>query len=80
MQAWMAWFGEMGAAVVDGGAPVAASKTLSSSGITDGGGANPAGGYTLVEAADMDAALTLAKGCPALGDGGTVEVAECIQM
>ena len=80
MAAWQGWYGGMGAAIADGGAPVGMSKTVTAGGVADDGGANPLSGYTVVEVADMDAALTLAKGCPILTDGGSVEVAECMEM
>ena len=45
------------------------------------GGANPVSGYTLINAADMDAAIEIAKGCPILEGGqGTVEIAEAMEM
>lgn len=79
MAAWTAWYEQMGSAVADGGAPVGPSKTVSSSGVSDEGGANPVSGYTLVNADNMDAALEMAKGCPIL-EHGTVEVAEAMDM
>ena len=48
--------------------------------VTDGGGTNPLSGYSIITASDIDAALTLAKGCPVLDSGGSVEVAETIDM
>ncbi len=80
MAAWMAWFGSLGDSVIDGGHPIGMSKTVSPGGVTDGGGANPLGGYSLIEASDMDAAIALSKGCPMLDDGGSVEIAECLDM
>jgi len=81
MAEWMAWFGEMGDAVVDGGNPLGISKTVSAGGVADDGGANPASGYTIVNAKDMDAAVAMAKGCPMVKSGnGSVEVAECMDM
>lgn len=81
MAEWMAWFGEMGDAVVDGGNPLGMSKTISAVGVADDGGANPASGYTIVNAKDMDAAVAMAKGCPMVKSGnGSVEVAECMDM
>ncbi len=78
---WMAWYGSMGAAVLDGGGPAGMSKTVSLSGVADNGGANPVSGLTIVEAADQDAACAMASGCPMVKDGsGSVEVAELIQM
>ncbi len=48
MDAWGAWFGSLGAAVIDGGNPVGKSSTVRSDGsLVDGGGANPASGYSL---------------------------------
>jgi hypothetical protein len=81
MDAWMSWFGTLGEAVVDVGNPVGAAKTIASDGsITDGGGGQPLTGYSLVSATDLDAAVGLAKGCPILAAGGSVEVAEAIDM
>jgi hypothetical protein len=81
MDAWMAWFAGMGDAVVDGGNPTGASKTVGGGGtVSDGGGANPLSGYSIVSAADLDAAVALAKGCPILAAGGSVEVAEALDM
>ena len=56
MAAWNAWYEKMGSAVVDGGAPVGKSVTVTATGIENNGGANPISGYTIVSAADMDAA------------------------
>lgn len=81
MAAWGAWFESMGAAVVDGGNPVAATRTVTADGSTvEGGGASPVTGYSLVDAPDMAAALDMAKGCPILSGGGTVEVGETVEM
>lgn len=81
MAAWGAWFGTLGDAVVDGGAPTGASTTVGADGSTvSGGGANPASGYSLINATNLAAAASLAKGCPILANGGSVEVAETIDM
>lgn len=81
MAAWQAWYGGMGDALVDGGAPVGMSKTVSADGVADNGGANPLSGYTVVSAETIEAACEIAKGCPILaGGGGTVEVAQVHEM
>ncbi|MDO6726973.1 MAG: YciI family protein [Cognatishimia sp.] len=80
MAAWMSWYETMGSAIADGGAPVGMSKTVTASGVEDNGGSNPLSGFTLVTADSIEAATELAKGCPILQDGGTVEVAEALQM
>jgi len=81
MGQWNAWYGEMGAKVLDGGGPCGMSSTVSSAGVSDDSGANPLSGFTVVEAADQAVANEMAKGCPMVADGsGSVEVCEVIQM
>jgi hypothetical protein len=80
MHAWGGWFGELGAAVVDAGNPVGKSKTVKSGTVADNGGANPASGYSIVEASGMDDAVRKAKSCPVIAGGGSVEVAEIFPM
>ena len=81
MAAWGAWFGSLGEAVIDGGNPTGQSKTINADGsVKNGGGANPVSGYSLITATDIDAALAHAKGCPILAVGGSVEVAEALDM
>ncbi|MCU1491894.1 MAG: hypothetical protein JWM85_3299 [Acidimicrobiaceae bacterium] len=69
MAEWGAWFQEMGERVVEQGKPVFESRVLGEV----GEGAR-LGGYSIVDAEDFESALTLAKGCPLLTDGGGVEV------
>ena len=79
--AWGAWFGSMGAAVVDGGNPVGKSSTVMADGsLANGGGSNPASGYSLIEASSLEDAHKKAKGCPLLKMGGSVEIAETFDM
>jgi hypothetical protein len=81
MAAWGAWFGSMGKALVNGGNPVGKSWTVKGNGVVaKDGGANPVSGYSLVEAKDYDGAVVLAKGCPVLANGGSIEVAEVFYM
>ena len=81
MNKWGAWMGSLGAGLVDGGNPVGQSFTVQSNGaLVEGGGPNPASGYSLIEASSMDDAHGKAKGCPHLAYGGTIEIAEAIDM
>lgn len=81
MDEWGQWFGGMGAAVIDGGNPVGQSNTVNADGsVSDNGGANPATGYSLIEASDLDDAAAKAKACPILKSGGSIEIAEAIDM
>ena len=80
MAKWQNWLASMGDDVVDGGNPVGPSRTVFPDKVTDNGGANPLSGYSLIMAKDMDDALAKAKGCPTLESGGTVEVAEAMEL
>lgn len=79
MAAWESWFKTLGPAIADAGNPVGRAKTVSLKGASDGGGANPVTGYSLITASDLNAAVELAKGCPIVADGGTIEVCETFQ-
>ncbi len=79
MAKWRNWIADTGPALVEPGNPVGKSKTVSLKGVADDGGANPLSGYSIVDVKDMDAAIKIAKGCPHL-DGGTIEIAEIINM
>ena len=79
MAAWGAWFGALGAAVTDPGNPFGAASTVTASGASDGT-ASGVSGYTIVDAADLGAAVELAKGCPLLAHGGNVGVHEALSM
>ena len=81
MARWVAWYQDMGKAVIDMGTPTIAKKTIGASGkVTEGGGANPLTGYSIVEANSLDEAVAFAKGCPIYAAGGSVEVAEMLPM
>jgi hypothetical protein len=81
MAAWGKWFGELGAAVVDSGNPVGQARTIASSGATtDGGGANPVTGYSIIKADNIESAVAMAAGCPVLRDGASIEVAETFNV
>ncbi|HEV2371653.1 MAG TPA: YciI family protein [Streptosporangiaceae bacterium] len=74
-QAWGAWFGQLGPAIVDRGNRVGATRTLTAAHHGDAGVLT---GYVVIDAADLDAAAKLAAGCPGLANGVDVEVAEVI--
>ena len=79
MDAWMGWFGKLGKAVVDMGAPTAPGKIIRASGMR-AVGKDPVTGYTIIQAADMKAAVELAKGTPNIPAGGSVAVYEILPM
>jgi len=81
MAAWGEWYGKLGAAVADPGNPVGRWSTVASDGsASDGGGANPVTGYTVISADSLEAAVGLSKGNPILESGGSIEVCETFEV
>lgn len=84
MDKWMAWFGTFKDKMVDGGSPFGpVAKMVTKDGVeTVPVDKLLAKGYTIVNAKDMDEAVAVAKGCPALldDDQGSVGVYEAMPM
>ena len=80
MAKWNQWFEQLGSAVVDGGAPTGAAKTVGRGGSVSDGGSRGLTGYSIVSADSLDAAVELAKGCPIVETGGAVDVYEALAM
>ena len=79
MDKWMGWFGQLGTAVADGGNPFGESTAVTADGATTTAGAGLTG-YSILTADSLSAAADLAKGCPVLESGGSVEVYEAIDV
>ena len=77
---YMEWLGSMGDAVVSPANPLRDTHTVSPGGAVKAGGATAMSGYTIIEADSIDAALSLAKACPFLDIGGSLEVSELVEM
>lgn len=80
LAAWGAWYGKLGRAVVDGGNPFGPSSSVASDGTVRDGAASGLTGYTIVAANNMAAATELAKSCPVLTGGGSIEVYETFNV
>jgi hypothetical protein len=78
MDAWGAWFGKLGPAVVDPGNPFTPkSKSIASDGsVHDGPVGTAATGYSIIKADSLSQAVELAKGCPVLKSGAKISVYE----
>ena len=73
--AWGDWFQRIGASISDPGNRVGRSSALGNYGPD-----TALSGYTIVKADDLEAAISLAKGCPGLEHGGGVEVGTIVDM
>ncbi len=80
MAAWGEWMGALGSSLVDVGNPFGASATVRNGGTVTDGAASALTGYSILDADSLAAATELAKGCPVLANGGSVEVYETIKV
>ncbi|BDZ53485.1 YciI family protein [Agromyces marinus] len=74
MQAWMAWAGQAGDALVDFGTPLGAARHVGAEGT-----ASTIAGFSIIEAPDADAAAALMDGHPHL-ELGTIEILEQLSV
>lgn len=80
MAAWGGWFGSVGQAIVDPGNPFGPSATVANGGSVSDGATSRLTGYSVLSAASLSAASELAKSCPVLASGGSVEVYETFDV
>jgi len=88
MQRWMAWMQELDASghLKDRGQPLdrtgkvvrGQTRTVTDGPFTEA--KDLVGGFTIVEAKDIDQAVELSRGCPILEGGGSVEVRPVMRM
>jgi hypothetical protein len=78
MAAFGAWVGQMGDALTDPGAPLGPSVTVSADGVRAGDAEGRVGGYSVISAADMDAAVDLVRDHPFVARGGSLQVTEAV--
>ena len=77
---YMDWLSSLGDSVVSPANPLKDTHTVNSDGSVTAGGTTTMSGYTIVKADSMDAALSIAKACPFLDIGGSLEVSELMEM
>jgi hypothetical protein len=80
MAAWDAWFTSIGGAVSDPGEPTSVAKTIRPDGTVSAQEQASVSGYTVLTADSLDAAVALAKGCPVLAGGASIEVCETLDV
>jgi hypothetical protein len=80
MEKYRAWLSALGDAAISPANPIKNTVTINPDGSVSSGGASSMTGFTIIEADSDDAALSIAKACPFLDIGGTLEVSELMQM
>jgi len=74
------WLSSLGDSAVSPANPLKNTCTVNPDGTVSTGGTTSMSGYTIIEADSMETALEIAKNCPFLDIGGSLEVSELVQM
>ena len=80
MSKYMDWLSSLGDSAVSPANPLKNTGTVNPDGTVTTGGTTTMSGYTIIEADSMEAALSIAKACPFLDLGGSLEVSELVDM
>jgi hypothetical protein len=80
MAKYMDWLSSLGDSAISPANPFKNTSTVNSDGIVSTGSTTSMSGYTIIEAESMESALSIAKSCPFLEIGGSLEVSELMQM
>jgi hypothetical protein len=81
MKAWLAWKDSMGEKVLDLGAPLVGGQRIFTGGNIEASD-NKVAGYSIIQATDMDEAVSSLTNHPHLQwtEGCNIEVHQCIEM
>ncbi len=77
---YKAWLSSLGSSAVSPANPLKNTSIVYPDGTVTSGGTTSMSGFTIIEADSMDAALSIAKDCPSLDIGGSLEVSELVRM
>ncbi len=77
---YKAWLASLGEAAVSPANPIRNTSTVKPDGSVSAGSTTAMSGFTIIEADSMDAALEIARACPFLEVGGSLEVSELMSM
>jgi len=80
MTKYMQWLSSLGKSAVSPANPLKNTSTVNSDGSVTSGGKTSMSGFTIIEAASMESAISIAKSCPFLEVGGSLEVSELMKM
>ena len=74
------WLDSLGDSAVSPANPLKGTSIVNPDGTITTGSKTSMSGFTIIEADSMEAALLIAKACPFLDIGGSLEVSELMQM
>ncbi len=74
------WLASLGSSAISPMNPLKNTRTINPDTSVKNGSSISMSGYTIIESASIDSALSTAKDCPFLELGGSLEVSELAQM
>ncbi len=77
---YMSWLSSLGDAAISPANPLKDTRTVNSDGSVTVGGTTKMSGYTIIETDSLESAISIAKACPFLEIGGSLEVSELAEM
>lgn len=77
---YIKWLTSLGDSVVIPTIPLKDTNTVRPDGSVGEGGGSAMSGFSIIKAESMEEALTIAKSCPFLEIGGTLEISEMMEM
>lgn len=77
---YMEWLSSLGDAAVSPANPLKDTTTVNPDGSVTSGGITNMSGFTIIEVESKESALAIAKACPFLEIGGSMEVSELMRM
>ncbi len=75
-EAFMQWAAKTGDALVEPGAPIGSTRTVSSTGTQDGPASGPINGWSVLEAANAEEVAQKLSDHPFIGRGGVLQISE----
>jgi hypothetical protein len=74
------WLASLGNSAVSPANPFKTTSTVNPDGSVTAGSSTKISGYTIIDVDSMEKALEIARACPFLEIGGSLEVSELVQM
>ncbi|MGF1754787.1 YciI family protein [Vibrio makurazakiensis] len=80
MEDYRQWLTEYASVITSPANPFKDTHSIDSSGVVTRGSASALSGYTLLEVDTIEEAIEVAKACPFLNVGGSLDVAQLVKM
>lgn len=77
---YRAWLSSLGDALISPANPIRNTTVIQTDGTVEKGSITEMSGFTIIETNSQEAAIEMAKSCPFLEIGGTLEVSELMKM